>query len=330
MKCVALVRLSAMGDVVQALDAALQFRRARPDLEIHFVTQTENAPLLDGLGFDSVVTFARRRGWAGWRALRRELRALRCDAAVDLQGNWKSAIATRFTRAPERLGAAGTHRQERASGVLLNRRRLVRGPFHPAAVAMTLLREWAGGEEFRERSGPLLLATEFEKASVAAQLRAAGVDPAAPFVVYSVADPADNRAWNLAAMVRQASAESAPVVWLRGPGEREVVVPPAAKVLDQESGSLRQLIGLGSLVRAAGGRVFGPDHGPVHVLAATGAATTVLFGPQDPARTRPLRARVLTSATAPRCVPCRRRSCSHPDGPVCMDFTVAEGVEREL
>jgi ADP-heptose:LPS heptosyltransferase len=91
---------------------------------------------------------------------------------------------------------------------------------------------------------------------------------------------------------------------------------------------LRELIAVGRLVAAAAGRVLGPDQGATHVLAACGAETSVLFGPQDPERTAPPGARILLRSDGPDCVPCRSRRCRHPDGPVCMDFTTGEAIPR--
>jgi ADP-heptose:LPS heptosyltransferase len=94
--------------------------------------------------------------------------------------------------------------------------------------------------------------------------------------------------------------------------------------LTHARGQLRDLVALGALVARAGGRVLGPDQGATHVLAATGARTLVLFGPQDPERTAPPGAGVLLRQDGPACVPCRRRRCHHPQGPVCMAFTTAQ------
>ena len=43
------VRLSAMGDLVQSLGAVQALHAARPELELAFVTQRENVPLLEGM-----------------------------------------------------------------------------------------------------------------------------------------------------------------------------------------------------------------------------------------------------------------------------------------
>jgi hypothetical protein len=67
--------------------------------------------------------------------------------------------------------------------------------------------------------------------------------------------------------------------------------------------------------------VFGPDKGATHVLAAAGAATMLMSGPQDPKRTAPLAAQVLRRADGPACVPCRQGRCTHVEGPICMEFS---------
>lgn len=321
MKRLGLVRLSAMGDVVQSLGAASALQRARPELEIHFVTQRGFEPLLEGLGFASVIGHDRSAGLRGWRRTRSVLVALRLDAVVDLQGNWKSAVACRLSGASVRIGAVGAHRRESSSRLLINRRIAMAGPVHPAWIALRLLNEVATGLEVQPAP---LRATEAEVAAAGASVRTAGLDPSRPFSVLIVSTPADVRSWPPAAMQRQAGAEPFPTLWLRGPDEAGVAVPAGVPTIQHGPNSLRELVGLGVLVARVGGRVLGPDQGPVHVLNGCGADTTVLFGPQDPNQTAPPGARVVTKRDGPSCAPCRRRRCSHLDGPVCMEFTTLE------
>ena len=310
-----------MGDVVQSLRAVKSLIIARPELELHFVTQNENAPLLDGLGLASVVSHDREGGVAGLMRTRKKLREVSPDVAVDLQGNWKSALIAWFSGAVECFGAAGRHRQEPSSAVLLGRRIEIDGPGHPATVAHRLLREL---EPSLEEIPLDLQATAEELGRVRDAVHETGVDPDSPFTVFVVTNPEDNRAWHLAAMTRQALLEERPVLWLCGPRERGIHLPADACALRHGSGHLRDLIALGTLVQDAGGRALGPDQGGIHVLAATGAEVVVLYGPQDPQRTAPPGARVLVKNLGPDCVPCRKRTCSHPAGPVCMDFTTSE------
>lgn len=318
------VRLSAMGDVVQSLGAIEALHRARPDVEIVALTQRPFAPLFDGVpGVARLVVHDRDGGLgAVWRT-RRELRRARCDVALDLQGNAKSALFCRLAGARERIGAGSAWRQEPWSRVLLTRTVAVDGPRHPAAVALAVVRAIA---PTAEALSPRLRATDAEVERAAARLRAIGVDVRRPFRVVVVGRPADPRSQREAALAQELADQPAmPSVALLGPAEAGVAVPAGARALRQARGELRELVGLGALLASVGSEVVGPDQGAIHVLAAAGARATVLFGPQDPARTAPPGARALQHPSPPPCMPCRARRCRHRDGPVCMAFTSAAG-----
>ena len=116
MTSVLLVRLSAMGDVVQSLGAVRALRAARPDWRLTFVTQTEHAPLLDEPGLvDRIVAFDRGGGLAAVRALgpikveagrdalrdqvvKGEIRAIRIAAARQLQEHDAKSSASSIGR----------------------------------------------------------------------------------------------------------------------------------------------------------------------------------------------------------------------------------------
>jgi heptosyltransferase-1 len=313
------VRLSAMGDVVQSLGAVQALANARPDAELWLAVQREFAPLLDGAGFGvSVVPHDRRGGplayWRTGRASRRR----RPDVALDLQGTWKSAGIAWLSGAPLRVGAGASVRREPASRALLNRFARGVGSRHPADLALDIVREVAADAV---ATAPRLRASDAEVERETAALRAAGIEPTAPFRVFVVGAPADPRTWPIEWMAREAAAAGPPALWLRGPAEGSVALPDGAAAILHRPGELRRLVALGALVARAGGVVLGPDRGACHVLAACGARTRVLFGPQDPAATAPPAAEVLVRRDGPECVPCRRRACRHPLGPVCMAFT---------
>lgn len=321
MTSVLFVRLSAMGDLVHGLGAIEALHRARPDWRLTVVTQTPFVPLLDGFpGVARVVGFDRRGGLAAFHRLRTELRREPYDTAVDLQGNWKSAVVGWLSGARQRLGAAAGARREPASRVLLHRAVAVDGPLHPARIAFRLVRDLAPDVEF---TLPRLQATTAELAAERAALAALGIDATRPFRVLVVTDPADPRALRPASLAAEQAASAEPVLHLIGPAEAGLPAPVGAPTLRHRGGEVRRLIALGGLVAAAGGVVVGPDQGASHVLAACGARCLVAFGPQDPAATAPPAATVLAHPAPPPCAPCRRRQCHHADGPVCMAFTTA-------
>jgi len=322
---VLLVRLSAMGDVVQTLGAVAALHRARPDWRLVFVTQTTFAPLLVGVpGLAQVVTFARRGGLRAFLALRRELQAVRADVAVDLQGNWKSALVARCSGASDVVGIAGGWRQEPASRWLLRRVATGSGLPHPARMAFDLMRELA--PEVRAE-WPRLCATAVEVQREAAALAGIGIDAARPFAVLVGTDPDDPRALRPEQLPAIAAQLGLPCVWLLGPAEARLPAPPGLPTLRHGAGELRRLLALGALIAGASGEVVGPDQGATHVLAAAGARCQVLFGAQDPRRTAPPAARVLVHPHGPSCRPCRSARCGHRDGPVCMQFGLADAIE---
>lgn len=323
MKRVLFVRLSAMGDVVQGLGAVAALRQVRPDWHATFVTQEPWADLVRAAdGVDRVVTFARHGGLSAVWRLRRELRAERYDVAIDLQGNWKSAFVARLSGARTCIGMAAAWRQEPMSRVLLRRTVACAAVPHPARAAFELVRSLAPEAPFRR---PRLVATAVALAAERRAIAAAGIAVDAPFRVVVVTDPADPRALPQGIVESMSRDAQRPVVLLFGPAEAHLAGVDGVASVRHGLGEVRRLIALGQIVRANGGDVVGPDQGATHVLAAAGAECRVLFGAQDPRRTSPAAAIALVHPEPPACAPCRRRRCTHPDGPVCMQFLPERG-----
>lgn len=320
------VRLSAMGDVVHALGAIEAVARARPHWRVHVVVQREFAPLLSGLDhIASVVEHDRSPAIAGMLRLRRRARQLGCGIALDLQGNWKSALVARLCGAARRIGIDRPWRREPGSAHLLTERvRASVDVAHPRRLALDVVRHVVPDAA---DLAPRLVAREAEIAHETAALSALGIDAGLPFLGLILGAPTDNRSWPSDQAAREAAACPWPAVVVLGPREPQGMAwPPGLPLLRHAGGEVRRLVALGAILARAGGRAIGPDQGPVHVLAAAGAQVTVLYGPQDPARTAPASGTVLLRRDGPACVPCRRRVCDHQEGPVCMRFFSATGV----
>jgi ADP-heptose:LPS heptosyltransferase len=314
---VLIVRLSAMGDVVQGLGAVRALAEARPDLELCWVLQRPFVPLLRDLPGVTPIAHDRGGGARGFARTGRHLRQRGFDLAVDLQGNWKSAGLARLSGAGQRLGVAGPARREPASAVLLNRfLRLPAELRHPGRQALQLVRALA---PTARDLPPWLGAAADECAREAAALRELGLDPGRPFRVFVLGRQDDPRSIRAAALARAAAASVWPCLAVAGPGEAEVAAPPRVARLEHGPGEVRRLVALGALCARAGGDVLGPDKGATQVLAATGVRTVCVFGPTDPERSGPPAARALRVAVPPPCAPCHRRTCGHAEGPVCTE-----------
>jgi len=110
-----IVRLSAVGDTVHGLPVLCALRDNLPNAHISWVVEERAASVLKGHpALDRLIVAPRR--WlrspmAVWR-LRRQLRAVHPQIAIDLQGLAKSAIAARLSGAPVRIGAASPDGRE--------------------------------------------------------------------------------------------------------------------------------------------------------------------------------------------------------------------------
>ena len=102
------VKLSSLGDVVHAMPALQDIRRALPQAEIDWVVERAFAPLVQRCeGVRRVIACELRR-WgrsplssdtrSEWRAFRNELQSEVYDAVIDLQGLTKSALVARAAR----------------------------------------------------------------------------------------------------------------------------------------------------------------------------------------------------------------------------------------
>ena len=123
-----IVKLSAIGDVVQALPAVEAIGRARPGASIDWVVEEAAADILDGHPSLRRVIVSRRKSWlkmlkhpatfaAGVRGVRgflQDLRSTRYDIAVDLQGLLKSGIVIGASRCRMTSRSRPTGRVQRA------------------------------------------------------------------------------------------------------------------------------------------------------------------------------------------------------------------------
>jgi heptosyltransferase-1 len=111
---IALIKPSALGDIVHALPVVTALRQRYPRAHLTWVVNRTYEPLLQGHpDLDETLPFDRglfRSGWlAGARAygrFLRELHARRFDLVLDLQGLLRSGLLTAATAAPRRVGFA--------------------------------------------------------------------------------------------------------------------------------------------------------------------------------------------------------------------------------
>ena len=289
-----LVRLSHLGDVVHALPVFHALRRRWPAAKLAWICQKEFAPLLASLtGLDECLIFDRHAGLRGvWQA-RRAMGAFRPDLTVDAQGNLKSALLSRLSTAPRRLGLAPVHWQEPLGSRFMTE-------FAPRATGPHAIHKAASLVEAIGDKGPLstdleLSATNLnEGAKKLAEKFGAG--PGQRWVLHLGLD-GDPRTWpseRFSSLARKLARRGDRVLILSGPAEAGAGERLAQELRDEERVShwigQRDLHQLACFLSAAAAESVGfvaCDSGPSHVAAACGLHVRFLSGPQDPLLTGP-------------------------------------------
>lgn len=299
-RAVALVKLSALGDVVHATPVVEALADAFPAAGITWIVERREAALLRGHPRLAEVVTVDTRAWRRARApaallglaralrdLRRRLRAGRFDVALDLQGLVKSGVVTALTGAPERIGFAGALCRERPSAVFTNRR--VTPPpaaRHVVDQYLSLLQPLGvtpGRGVFR------LPAREAAETRVEEFFAASGLKPHGRLVVLNPGAGRPGKRWpvdrfaELAA--RLAGEARARVLVLWGPSEE-----PAARAIARAPGAvLAPPTDLDELIAVArrASLVVAADTGPLHVAAAVGTPCVGLYGPTSAERNGP-------------------------------------------
>lgn len=323
---VLVIRLSALGDVLFALETVASLKRERPDVRIDFLVEDRFADLLRGHPhLERVLVYPRRaKGkipgslWA--------LRRTRYAAVLDLHGILKSALHVLVARADRKLGyerggaREGAERfyrervalEESATGVLPHRadrgyallRALgLRGERAAAALAPpdAPVQFWPEGERPRVVLHPGTSGfAAFKRWPVArfgelgARLRARGIEPTVSF----------------------------------GPGEAAL-----ADAVLQAAGGGRRLDGGALGLRGLGAAyaqadvVVAADTGPLHIAAAAGAAVVALFGPKDERIYGPRATRQRIVWHDVPCRPCKLRACPSP---LCVLGVQVDAAERAV
>lgn len=334
---IALIRLSAIGDVIHAMPCATALRRAQPDAFIAWIAEPGPAQLLSRHpDLDAVITMPRRR-WAtlGWRASRGErhvwwehLRREGFDWAVDMQGLWKSARVARGTRADARL-CFGDDQARELSWLGVPRRHRITPPpeaKHVVQRYLALLRPL----------GVVNLEPEWRFGPVPAETAEwlAGWWPALdgfadrPWVALNPGAGWETKQWpvkHFAALAERIERElGARALFLWGPADtplRETLMRDHrgdrfTHAPDNDLHQLRAL--LGGCAAFVGG-----DTGPTHLAAALGLPCVSPHGGSDWIRNGPFGPRCVSLAVgkeAVPCVPCWRTTCNFDRRLACLEM----------
>lgn len=330
------VRLRQLGDVLASLEVLRAIKAHRPERRIAFVVNAPYAPLLEHEPYIDRVLVPPAGGAGEWLRFLRNIRALKPSAAIDLHGSARSALITRISGAPLRVGFDVRGRRRaytviEARGEFKDGRRV---PHNPVTWGARLARH-VGCADVASRP-PQIHAGDNARESVRARLRDAGVSEAA-LVSRRVIGLNPGRAvatkyWKsdrFIALARELGATGVEVLVFWGPGEEREAdeIARASGALCAPALSLVEMCAALSFCAA----LVTIDSGLKHLAVCARTPTVTVFGSTDPREWHMGGDRDLALWKGLSCSPCRRVEC--PLGVPCMDIDagrVREALDRVL
>ena len=315
MKNILVVKLSAIGDVIHALPVSYAIKESYPDAHLTWVVEPAAYPILeDNPYIDDIILFekAKFRSFGGFlRAfgpLRRRLRRRRYDAALDLQGLFKSAAIIFNARAKRRLGTANMR-----EGASLISRPVTGEHAHGHIVERYLDVARAIGCRVDEVRFPVAVSAR-DAAAAEIVLARAGVPEGRRIIVLAIGANWPNKRWPVAHFAalsdRLYRAHFLPV--LVGGGRLDETL--AQDIMAATEIPPINLVGRTNLKQLAhvftrAELVVGGDTGPVHLAAGLGTPTVMLMGPTDANRNGPYGQQENAIEVPRACRACWKRVC---------------------
>ncbi|MFT7486398.1 MAG: heptosyltransferase I [Candidatus Paceibacteria bacterium] len=316
---ICVVKLGAIGDVVNALPLVNRLRAGIPEAKISWVIAPLAHALVDGHpAVDEFLLLDIKRR-ASWPAFLRHLRAQKFDLVLDLQRILKSGIITRLSGAPRRLGFDRARCKE-LSWWFTNER-IANNPKPGVTVAQYLEFGDALGLPAVDPSWDLPI-TPWTHAPPLVSL---GIGASKPSNLW----PTQRWSQLLRELATQLGAQHLALVG--GPGDREL----ASQILSQAPTGILNTVGTLDLKQTAGllaasSHFVACDTGPLHMAVATGTGVTALFGAADPLRTGPFAHASDVIYHPAECSPCRKRLCFVEGHPCMHNIEVDEVAQRIL
>ncbi len=352
-----LIKLSALGDVVQTFPVLNKLRRRYPSAQVDWLVAQPFAELLaNNPAISNVIEFEREEWSTPWRLapfvntarLAARLRRTGYDLVLDLQGQLRSAVFARATGAPVRIGFdkprasswqasartfPGSARQHAWQGAregshlaYTHHIPLPNIDVHPVdryldACAMLGLDDGAADFSFPippEAGGRIDALLDYY------EIAKADLAVIAPGTIW------ETKQWGAAgfAEVARSFLQKRFAVTLIGSDRDRAVcdaVAAAAPGVVNLAGETT-LTELAALIRRSA-VCLSNDSGPMHLAVALGRPVVSVFGPTDPTWAGPYRRDGAVVRTDLPCSPCYLRQLSRcPNGHACMHGVSAEAV----
>lgn len=307
-------RLSAHGDVVQALPLLSALKARYPGCFIGWVVEASAAPLLEGHPLIDKLHVSQRKAWlaglnfsAFWGFVQ-ELRQSRYDIGLDVQGLMKSAVWLWLAGIPRRIGfdksreqAALLYTEKLPPHVIRNTTQSAVHKYLELAVAAGCAPDQPEIQIPVFQTPPVSSLRQNKISSLLAGLRSPKI-VLAPRTIWPTKHWTDAGWLELSRRLAQLPVSQ---ILIGGPTDKPLPVDPSVLNLTGQT-DLPDLYALFEETDI----LVGLDSAPLHIANAVGRPRIIgIYGPTAPGRTGPVGAPHKTLQTSLSCQPCFERMC---------------------
>ncbi|MEE3607811.1 glycosyltransferase family 9 protein [Avibacterium paragallinarum] len=283
-KSICILRLSAIGDVCNALSAVQQIQRYWKDTQITWIVGKTEMQLLQNVKGIRFIPYDKKTGWKGILALWKTLRGEHFDVLLNMQTALRASMISLGIKATYKVGFSKNRARE---GQWLFTNRKINEPTNPHVLAGF----WA----FLEYLGLPVETPKWDLAIGEKEISAVRqfIDPNRKNLLISPCSSKSEKDWlpaRYAEIANIAHQQNINVILCGSSSEREQAI--IQKILSlcefqpvDASGktSLLELAALIGLVDL----VLTPDSGPAHIATAQGTPVIGLYAYHNPLRTGP-------------------------------------------
>ena len=337
-----IIRLSAIGDVINVLPALRLLRSQFPNARITWLVEDRASEILrDHPDVDEVIIYPRKKWQSGILKVNKSLNIIseslsfykrlrknHYDLVIDFQGNLKSAVMNLITGSGNRLGFGRGYCKEFNYLSTQYHAYPVGKKIHRIENNISLLKVLGIETKFLRPELPVSKEDE-EYISEFINKKA---NPSLPIIIIhpGTSKFGSFKQWSppnytlLADMILEKYDASIIFTW--GPDDfdavEEIIKNMKHKALPAcETTSIKQLIAL--IKRAT--LFIGGDTGPLHIAAIMDIPVIGIYGPKDPAIYGPYNGKAIVIKKDIPCSPCKKRTCGDP---ICMTSILPKDVFR--
>lgn len=278
---ICVLRLSAIGDVCNAIATVQAVARCHPKASITWVCGKLEAQLLTLVEGVNVVVFDKKQGWKAYANLRRTLGSQRFDVLLNMQVSMRANALSCFIPAKRRIGYPKPLAKELQWLFCNEHTRQARAP-HVADAFFEFARQL--GSQEAQPSWNLTI-PDVSRAWAKQQIGGNAL------ILCPCASNSE-RNWHQTgymAIIDEAQRKGLKVILCGGPSQLE---QETARELELHPSQPLNLVGKTSLVELAAlleqaALVVAPDSGPAHLASAVSTPVLGLYAAQNPQRTGP-------------------------------------------